>query len=138
MLKIIKCGSEFDIPRSSVVRVDTTYDGILVTLRDNTEIRFSMSVSPQIKAMMPIVQNSKARIVKLNLDAAMMGKYGEVVTLVATEEPKLPTVIIAPPANTQTPPSPPQNINEQKDTNTVQKKKGGRPKGSKTKKKTEK
>ena len=137
MLKIIKCGSEFDIPRSSVVRVDTTYDGILVTLRDNTEIRFTMSVSPQIKAMMPIVQNSKARIVKLNLDAAMMGKYGEVVTLVATEEPKLPTVIIAPPANTQTPP-PPQNTNEQKDTNTVQKKKGGRPKGSKTTKKTEK
>ena len=129
MLKIIKCGSEFDIPRSSVVRVDTTYDGVLVTLRDGTEIRFTMSVSPQIKAMMPIVQNSKAKIVKLNLDAALLGKYGEVITLIATEEPLVAPVVIRVPE--------PQKIaapETKTDIKTTEKKKGGRPKGSKTKK----
>ena len=126
MLKIIKCGNEFNLPRSSVVNVDTTYDGVLVTLRDNTEIRFTLQVSPQIKALMPIVQTSKAKVIKLDLDAAMAGKYGSVITLINDTLPPPTTIIKIPPQESKAPE--PQIIK------IPEKKKGGRPKGSKTKK----
>lgn len=149
MLKIIKCGSEYNIPRSSVIKVDTTYDGVLVTLRDGTEIRYTMSVSPQIRALMPIVQTSKARIVKLNLDAAMAGKYGEVITLVNEELPPPVTVIKIPQnqiSNTnnttkteiKTTETTESKTDTTETTESKPKRKGGRPKGSKSKKTTTK
>lgn len=129
MLKIIKCGTEYNIPRSNVVKVDTTYDGILVTLRDSTEIRFTMQVSPQIKAIMPIVQTSTADMITLNLDAAMSGYYDRVITLTMRPKPE-PQMVrgevkIVKEDNTQS----------TKTTTETPKKKGGRPKGSKTTKK---
>ena len=130
MLKIIKCGNEFNLPRSSVVNVDTTYDGVLVTLRDNTEIRFTLQVSPQIKALMPIVQTSKAKVIKLDLDAAMAGRYGSVITLINDTLPPPTTVIKIPPQQEQKQEVKPTEIK------IPEKKKGGRPKGSKTKKVT--
>ena len=137
MLKIIKCGSEYNIPRGSVIKLDTTYDGILVTLRDGTEIRYTMSVSPQIRALMPIVQTSKAKIVKLNLDAAMAGKYGEVITLINDELPP-PITVIKIPNKITTESSNTENSNTTETTESKPKKKGGRPKGSKSKKTTTK
>lgn len=131
MLKIIKCGTEYNIPRSNVVKIDTTYDGILVTLRDSTEIRFTMQVSPQIKAIMPIVQTSTADTVMLNLDAAMSGFYDRVISLTMKPTPQ-PQIIKG---NIEI-------VSEKKETekttNETPKKKGGRPKGSKTTKSTKK
>jgi hypothetical protein len=126
MLKIIKCGTEYNIPRSNVVKVDTTYDGILVTLRDSTEIRFTMQVSPQIKAIMPIVQTSTADMITLNLDAAMSGYYDRVITL--TMKPKQEPQMIRGGIKIV-------KENKTQTTTETPKKKGGRPKGSKTTKK---
>jgi len=128
MLEIIKCGCNYSIPRSSVVKIDTTYDGVLVTLRDNTEIRFTMSVSPQIKAIMPIVQTTTADIVTLNLDAAINGRYDRVITL--TTKPQIPVQMV----HVEQKIVPPEKT-EDKEYKTESKKKGGRPKGSKTKNK---
>ena len=50
-------------------------------LFDNTEIRFTMSVSPQIKAIMPIINQTTSDIVVLDLDAATSGQYDRVITL---------------------------------------------------------
>ena len=81
MLKVKKYGAEFNIPKSSLVKIDAAYDGIIITLFDNTEIRFTMSVSPQIKAIMPIINQTTSDIVVLDLDAATSGQYDRVITL---------------------------------------------------------
>ena len=129
MLKIIKCGTEYNIPRSNVVKVDTTYDGILVTLRDSTEIRFTMQVSPQIKAIMPIVQTSTADMITLNLDAAMNGYYDRVITLTMKQKPE-PQKVRGEIKITKE-----DNTQSTKTATEAPKKKGGRPKGSKSTKK---
>ena len=67
MLKVKKYGAEFNIPKSSLVKIDAAYDGIIITLFDNTEIRFTMSVSPQIKAIMPIINQTTSDIVVIDM-----------------------------------------------------------------------
>ena len=79
MLRVIKFGSKFEIPRSTIVKCDATYDGALITLSDNTEIRFTMSAGPQLRTLMGMIQTTTADIVELNLDCAISGQYDKVI-----------------------------------------------------------
>jgi len=125
MFKIIKYGCEYNLAQKCVASVDATYDGIIVRLNDNTEIRFSMNVSPQVKAIIPIAKISSADNVTLNLDNAISGRYDSVLQLGPNESETIqPQVIIVPDKKTEeTPPSTQKT-----------KHKGGRPKKTATKK----
>ena len=120
MLKVKKYGAEFNIPKSSLVKIDAAYDGIIITLFDNTEIRFTMSVSPQIKAIMPIINQTTSDIVVLDLDAATSGQYDRVITL-ENRPPVVQTVQIKK--------SKSENV-DKKDNKKTSTKKIGRPKKS--------
>ena len=131
MVKIIKCGAEYNIPRSSLVKIDPAYDGVLVILRDGTELRFNMQISPQVRAIIPIVRSSTSDVIILDLDAAMNGRYDKVLTL--TKRPDPVNVVTITPKPEQ--PTNLSNITETKTTENptnqqAPKKKGGRPKGS--------
>ena len=127
MFKIIKYGCEFNITKKCLASIDATYDGIIVRLNDNTELRFSMNVSPQVKAIIPIAKISSSDNVILNLDNAISGKYDSVLQLGAADTNTVkPQVIIIP-----------DKTNEAT-TSTEQPKpkhKGGRPKKDASKKK---
>ena len=120
MLKVKKYGAEFNIPKSSLVKIDAAYDGIIITLFDNTEIRFTMSVSPQIKAIMPIINQTTSDIVVLDLDVATSGQYDRVITL----ENRTPVV-----QTVQVKKSKSENV-DKKDNKKTSTKKIGRPKKS--------
>jgi hypothetical protein len=97
MFKIIKYGCEYNITKKCLASIDATYDGIIVRLNDNTELRFSMNVSPQVKAIIPIAKISSSDNVILNLDNAISGKYDSVLQLGAADTNTVtPQVIIIP------------------------------------------
>ena len=127
MFKIIKYGCEYNLSKKCVATIDATYDGVRVVLNDNTEIRFSMNVSPQVKAIIPIAKISNSDDITLNLDNAIAGKYDSVLLLGKQETQTIqPQVIIVPEKKTET--------KTEEIVKTPPKNKGGRPKKNTTKK----
>ena len=126
MFKIIKYGCEYNLSKKCVATIDATYDGIRVVLNDNTEIRFSMNVSPQVKAIIPIAKISSSDDITLNLDNAIAGKYDSVLLLGKQETQTIQPQVIIVPEKTET--------KQEEITKTPPKNKGGRPKKNTTKK----
>jgi len=92
MLKIIKFGTEYNIPKTAIATINAAYDGIRIILNDRTEISFQMNVSPQIKALVPVLTTANAEIVTFNLDAAISGEYDKVLSMTVRPEVK-PSII---------------------------------------------
>lgn len=82
MLKVEKNGCVFDIPSNRIVSVQEAYDGIIITLNEGTEIRFTVPLSPNLRSLLPIVQNSSINSnVVFSIDNAMRGDYGNTVKI---------------------------------------------------------
>jgi hypothetical protein len=86
MLKIIKYGCVLHIPKSCIATIDASYDGVRLILNDRTEMSFQMTVTQQLKALLPIVRGSTGNMT-LNLDNAIAGKYDCVLSMTMPEIP---------------------------------------------------
>ncbi len=82
MLKIVKADCEYTIPSNRLVSVKEAYDGVLVTMNDKTELRFEIPLSPALKAILPMVENSSLKgNVTFDLDAALRGQNNKILSI---------------------------------------------------------
>ena len=81
MMTLIKFGCKYEIPKNSITSMDSKYDGIIIVLNDGTELRFNMSVSPQLQSVIQVAKNCEAAKVTVNLDNAIAGRYDNVLSL---------------------------------------------------------
>lgn len=135
MLKVIKYGCTFEIPKSCVVKADATYDGAIIVLSDGTEIRFTFSAGSQLRTLMGMIQVSKSDIVILNLDAAIAGQYDKVIEFRSIPVPEPPVATLPDVPILEDKDSKKTKANKKTvDKKSTAKKKLGRPRGSKNKK----
>ena len=82
MIEIIKYGCKYTLDNKSVASIQAAYDGLQVVLNDQTEIRFAFQVSPQIRAIIPIIKScTNTSSMVIDLDSAINGHYDKVLVL---------------------------------------------------------
>lgn len=82
MLKVVKSDCEYRIPSNRLVSVKETYDGVLITMNDKTELRFEIPLTPAVKAILPMVENSSLTgNVVFDLDAAIRNQTNKILSI---------------------------------------------------------
>jgi len=72
MVTIKKAGLKIELEKNEFTSAQDSYEGMFFKLRDGTEIRFILPVTPQIKAITNILMKTTAKNITIDFDAKNM------------------------------------------------------------------